>query len=122
MAESKLIVTDRDVGDVTVINLSGQMVLDDGDLMFRRHVHQLVERGRVRIVLDLGNVTYIDSSGIGMMAAKLNTVRQRGGDIRLLNLSARSQRLFGMLKLLTAFETFEDEGAAVRSFSIRPGA
>ena len=66
-------------------------------------------------------VAYIDSSGVGMMAAKLKQVRTQGGDVRLLHLTSRSQRLLGMMKLVTVFETFDDEQAAVRSFSARPG-
>jgi anti-sigma B factor antagonist len=97
------------------------MLLDDGDLAFGRCVRDLISRGRVRIVVDLGGVTFIDSSGVGMMAAKLKTVRESGGDMRLLHLTSRSQRLLGMMKLMTVFETFEDEASAVRSFAYRPG-
>ena len=122
MAESKLTIAERQAEDVTVLTLSGQMLLDDGDLAFGRHVRDLVSRGRYRILLDLGGVTYIDSAGIGMLAAKLKTVRELGGDMRLLHLTGRSQRLFGMMKLMTAFESFDDEAAALRSFAYRPGA
>ena len=122
MTESKLSIVERQVEDVTVLILTGQILLDDGDLAFRRQVHDLISRGGVKIVVDLAGVTYIDSSGVGMMAAKLKTVRESGGDMRLLHLTGRSQRLLGMMKLMTAFETFEDEAAAVRSFSWRPGA
>jgi len=120
MAESKLRITERLVDDVTVLMLSGEILLDDGDLLFRKQIHDLAERGRVRILLDLGGVTYIDSSGVGMMAAKLKTVRERGGDIRLVHLTTRGQRLMSLLKLRSAFEVFDDEAAAVRSFSWRP--
>ena len=121
MTESKLNIAERQAGEVTVLTLVGQMLLDDGDLAFGWHVRDLISRGRVRIVVDLGGVTYIDSSGVGMMAAKLKTVRESGGDMRLLHLTSRSQRLLGMMKLMTAFETFEDEASAVRSFAYRPG-
>ena len=120
--ESKLTISERAVGDVTILTLAGQMLLDDGDLAFGRQVSGLTARGQVHIVVDLAEVTYIDRSGVGMMAAKLKHVRDRGGDIRLLRLSGRSQRLLGMLKLMTVFEVFEDEDAAVRSFAARPGA
>jgi len=121
MTESQLNIAERQAGEVTVLTLVGQMLLDDGDLAFGRYVRDLVSRGRVRIVVDLGGVTYIDSSGVGMMAAKLKTVRESGGDMRLLHLTSRSQRLLGMMKLMTVFETFEDEASAVRSFAYRPG-
>ena len=119
--QSKLTLAEREAGDVTVLVLSGQMLLDDGDLAFGRHVAGLIDRGRIKIVVDLGGVTYIDSSGVGMMAAKLKRIRDRGGDMRLVHLTSRSQRLLGMLKLMTVFETYEDEASAVRSFEHRPG-
>ena len=118
---TKLDIQERQADDVVVLTLAGQMILDDGDLAFGRKVAELVSRGLVKIVVDLGGVTFIDSSGVGMLAAKLKSVREKGGDIRLLHLTSRSQRLFGMLKLMMAFETFDDEDAAVRSFVARPG-
>ena len=120
--DSKLTITERQSDDVVVLMLAGQMVLDDGDLLFYRKIAELTGRGLVKIVVDLGGVTYIDSSGVGMLAAKLKHLRERGGDMRLLNLTRGSQRLFGMLKLLIVFETFDDEAAALRSFAARPGA
>ena len=119
---SKLQMADRLVGDVLVLTLTGQMLLDDGDLAFGRLVDDFIRRGIVKIVVDLAGVTYIDSSGVGMMAGELKQLRTRGGDMRLLNLNSRTQRLFGTMKLLIAFETFDDEAAAVRSFVARPGA
>jgi anti-sigma B factor antagonist len=70
---SRLQIEERHVDDVTVLVLTGQMLLDDGDLAFRRQVNALVESGRIKIVVDLGDVTYIDSSGIGMMVAQLKS-------------------------------------------------
>ncbi len=118
---SKLQIEERHVDDVTVLVLTGEMLLDDGDLAFRRQVNALVESGRVKILVDLAGVTQIDSSGVGMMVAQLKIVQKHGGDIRLLRLNPREQRLFGLLKLRTTFETFDDEALAVRSFTARPG-
>jgi anti-sigma B factor antagonist len=120
MSESKLRIEERPLNGVTMLVLTGEMLLDDGDLMFRRHIHELVDRGRVKILVDLAGVTYIDSSGVGMMAAKLKTVRDKGGDIRLLRLNSRGHRLFSVAKLHTAFEIFNDEAMALRSFELRP--
>jgi anti-sigma B factor antagonist len=120
MSESKLRIEERPLNGVTLLVLTGEMLLDDGDLMFRRHIHELVDRGRVKILVDLAGVTYIDSSGVGMMAAKLKTVRDKGGDIRLLRLNSRGHRLFSVAKLHTAFEIFNDEAMALRSFELRP--
>jgi anti-sigma B factor antagonist len=119
---SKLQIEERSVDDVTVVILTGQMVLDDGDLAFRRQIDTLVQSRRLKILVDLAGVTYIDSSGVGMMVAQLKMVQQSGGDIRLLRLNSRGQRLFGLLKLRTTFETFDDEALAVRSFVRRPSA
>ena len=119
---SKLQIEERLVDDVTVLVLTGEILLDDGDLVFRRHVESVVKSGRIKILLDLAGVTYIDSSGVGMMAAQLKAVQQRGGDIRLLRLNPRGQRIFGLLKLRSTFETFESEALAVSSFARRPGA
>ena len=116
MAESKLTLEERHAGDVTVLVLTGEMTLDDGDLAFRKRIHDLIDRGRPKVVLDLGGVTYIDSSGVGMLVAKLKTLKEHGGDMKLLHLNRRAETLFGMLKLLIVFETFQDEAAAVRSF------
>ncbi|MBA2257694.1 MAG: STAS domain-containing protein, partial [Acidobacteria bacterium] len=120
--ESKLNIDERQSGDVAVLTLTGQILLDDGDLAFGRHVSGLMNRGIVRFIVDLAGVTYIDSSGVGMMAAKLKRARESGGDMRLLHLTSKSQRLLGMMKLLMVFETFEDEAAALRSFASRPGS
>jgi anti-sigma B factor antagonist len=118
---SKLTIAEQSVEDVTVLTLTGEVTLDDGDLAFRKKIHELIDRGQKKIVVDLGGVTYIDSSGVGMMAAKLKTVRDAGGALKVVHLTSRSQRLFGMLKILTAFETFPDVESAVRSFTWRPG-
>ena len=116
MAESKLTIEERRAGDVTVLTLTGAMLLDDGDLAFRKRIHDLIDRGFAKVVLDLGGVTYIDSSGVGMLVAKLKTLKENGGDMKLLHLNRRAESLLGMLKLLFVFETYQDEAAAVRSF------
>lgn len=116
---SKLTITEHEAGDVTVLTMAGQMLLDDGDLAFRLRIHDLVERGRVKVVLEMAGVTYIDSSGIGMIAGKLKTVRERDGDMKLACLSTRGQRVFGMAKLLMMFENFDTEAEAVRSFAVK---
>ena len=113
---SKLAIAERESGDVTILTLSGQLVLDDGDLAFRRKIHELVDRGRIKIVLDLAGVTYIDSAGVGMVVSKLKTLRERGGDMKLLNLNLRGLRIFGITKLMFVFDTFDSEAMAVKSF------
>ena len=116
---SRLKIVERQVGDVTVLVLTGEVLVDDGDLAFRQCAHDLIGKGQIKIVVDFAGITHVDSSGVGMMVAKLLTVRRNGGDIRLVHLTSRSQRLLATMKLLTIFETFDDEAAAVRSFSER---
>ena len=122
MAKSKLQIDEREMGDITVLTLTGEITLDDGDLVFGRYVDQVLARKRVKILVDLAGVTYIDSSGIGMMVAELRLARKHGGDMRLMRLTSRGQRLFALLKLRSTFETFEDEVLAVHSFELRPTA
>jgi anti-sigma B factor antagonist len=114
---SKLTIDQRQTNGITVLTLSGEMLLDDGDLEFRRLVHELIEQGRVKLVVDLDGVTHIDSSGVGMMVAKLQTARRHGGDIKLVHLTGRSQRLLSTMKIMTIFETFDDLESAVRSYA-----
>jgi anti-sigma B factor antagonist len=116
---SKLKIIERRVDDVTILELVGEMTLDDGDLVFRRKVHELLDEGRIKILLELGGVTKIDSAGVGMLVAKLKTTREHHGDMKLLHLTSRSSRVFGMMRILTAFETLDDEDQAIRSFSYK---
>lgn len=119
--DSKLAIEERLIGDVAVLRLIGQMLVDDGDLAFGRRIVDLVNRGITKIAVDMGGVTFVDSSGVGMMAAKLKYLRERGGDMRLVHLTARTQRVLGMMKMMIIFETFDDEAAAVHSFEALPG-
>ena len=96
---SKLQILERRIGNVTVLVLSGEMLVDDGDLALRQQIHDLLDQGRDKILVDLAAVTHIDSAGVGMMVAKQKTVRDRGGDLKLLHLTSRSQRLLALMKL-----------------------
>ena len=116
--ESKLQISQRQVDDVTVLVLTGEITADDGDLKFGRLVDDLVLRqGHKKVLVDLGSVSYIDSAGVGMMVAELKIVRGKGGILKLLNLTGRNQRLLATMRLMTAFEVFEDEAMAVKSFA-----
>jgi anti-sigma B factor antagonist len=114
---SKLQIEERHTGDVTVLALSGEMLVDDGDLALRQRIHELLDQGQVKILVDLAGVTHIDSANVGMLVAKQKTVRERGGDVKLMHLTDRSQRLLSLMKLASVFEVFENEDEAVRSFS-----
>ena len=113
---SKLQIDERQIEDITVLNLRGEITADDGDLVLGRHVDELIKKGQVRIVLNLADVTYIDSSGVGMMVAESKAVYGQGGVMKLAHLSARSHHLLAMLKLRLVFEIFDDEASALRSF------
>ena len=111
-------IDERRVAGVTILKLSGRLELDDGAEALRDHINQLVDRGRVHVVLDMKNVTRLDSAGIGVLVGKYLTVKKRGGSIKLLNLTERSSRLLQITKLESVFEIFSDENAAVLSFSV----
>ena len=111
-------IVERRVADVTVLRLIGRLELDDGDFILRDHVNQLVEEGRVNVVLDMQGVTRLDSAGIGILVSKFLSVSRRGGAIKLLRLTDRTRRLLHITKLDTIFETFEDEAEAVHSFGV----
>ena len=113
---SKLQIVERTAGDVTVLELSGELTLDDGDLLFRKKVHELLAQGRNKILLELGGITKIDSAGVGMLVAKLKMTREQRGDMKLLHLTSRSSRVFGMMRILTSFEVLEDETQGIESF------
>jgi anti-sigma B factor antagonist len=118
--QSKLQIAEHPQGDVSVLTLSGELTLDDGDLAFRHHVEQMIAAGRCRIVVDLSEVRYIDSAGVGMLVAESKRATERGGSMRLARLTARSHHLFALLKLKFVFEIYDDVESAVRSFAFRP--
>ena len=109
--------TTRQVGDVTVIDAVGRITLGDGASAFRDTIRDLAGKGQKKLLLNLAEVSYIDSSGIGEMVSGFTTVSNQGGQLKLLNLTKRVKDLLQITKLYTVFEVFEDEAAAVRSFS-----
>ena len=113
---SKLQIDERQVEDITILTLRGEITADDGDLVLGRRVDELIKKGQVKIVLSLADVTYIDSSGVGMMVAESKAVYGQGGVMKLAHLTARSHHLLAMLKLKLVFEIFDDEASALRSF------
>ena len=114
---SRLTIQKREIGAVTVLKLIGEILLDDGDLLFRAHVHDLMDKDRTKLVVDFEDVTYVDSSAVGMLVCKQQKLRKIGGDIRLVHLGPRYQRLLTTMRVLPLFQVFEDEATAVASFS-----
>lgn len=107
----------RQVGDVTVIDAAGRITLGEGASSLRETIRQAVGNGQKKILLNLGEVNYIDSSGIGELVSAFTTVTNQGGQLKLLNLNKRIQDLLQITKLYTVFEVHDDEAAAIRSFS-----
>ena len=113
---SPMCISEHEAGDVTVLELDGRLILDEGELALRDTVNQLVAGGRVNIVLDLAQVTRIDSAGIGMLVAKYLTAINRGGRLKLLHVTDRADDMLRMTKLRAIFEVFDSEAEAVSSF------
>ncbi|MDX1983353.1 MAG: STAS domain-containing protein [Bryobacteraceae bacterium] len=107
----------RQVGDVTVIDAAGRITLGEGSSSLRDTIRATVDGGHKTVLLNLGEVNYIDSSGIGELVSAFTTVTNAGGQLKLLNLSKRVQDLLQITKLYTVFECHDDEAVAVRSFS-----
>lgn len=109
--------TTRQVGDVTVMDAVGKITLGDGSVAFRDTAKDLLANGHKKILVNLGEVNYIDSSGIGELVSAFTTVSNQDGQLKLLNLTKRVQDLLQITKLYTVFEVHEDEAQAIRSFS-----
>ena len=109
--------SNRQVGDVTVVDVTGRITLGEGSSALRDSIREMVAGGHKKILLNLGDVSYIDSSGIGELVSGFTTVTNGGGQLKLLNLTKRVKDLLQITKLYTVFEVHEDEGAAVRSFA-----
>jgi len=105
------------VGEITVVDLSGRITLGEGSTMLRDNVRDLLGRGQKKILLNLGDVTYIDSSGIGELVSSFTSVSNQGGRLKLLNLQKKVHDLLQITKLYTVFEVHDDEAAAVKSFT-----
>jgi anti-sigma B factor antagonist len=108
--------TSRDAGRVTVVDFSGRITLGDGSALLRKTLRDLLEERRTRILLNLGDVDYIDSSGIGELVSGYTSVKNRGGELKLLNLTKKVHDLLQITKLYTVFDVHSDEHAAVLSF------
>lgn len=109
-------IDERKVGDVTILDIKGKLTLGDGDELLRNKINSLLQAGAKTLVLNLGDVPYIDSAGLGEVVRTYTTVSRQGGALKLLNLTKRIQDLLAITKLLTVFETFDTEAEAVKSF------
>jgi len=108
----------RQVEDVIVVDLSGRIKLGEGSSTLRETVKDLLAKGHKKILLNLGDISYIDSSGIGELVSAFTSVRNQGGELKLLNLTKKVHDLLQITKLYTVFDVKDDETAAVRAFDL----
>ena len=107
----------RQVGDVSVVDVAGRITLGEGSSVLRDALREMVGKGQKKILLNLGEVSYIDSSGIGELVSGFTTVTNNGGQLKLLNLTKRVKDLLQITKLYTVFDVHESETTAIRSFT-----
>ncbi|MGH9751490.1 MAG: STAS domain-containing protein [Blastocatellia bacterium] len=110
-------ITERKSGDVTVLDVEGKILLGEGDVQLKRKIDELIERNETKLLLNLADVPYMDSGGLGEIVRSYTTVKRAGGDLKLLNVTKRISDLLMITKLITVFEVFEDEAAAVKSYA-----
>ena len=105
----------RRLDDVVLLDISGRITIGEGTVIIRETIRRLLDAGDRKFILNLSDCDYIDSSGLGELVTTFTTVRNAGGQLKLLNLTNRVQDLLQITKLLTVFESFENEAEAVKS-------
>ncbi|HYL11036.1 MAG TPA: STAS domain-containing protein [Candidatus Acidoferrales bacterium] len=110
-------ITNREVDGVSVVGLEGRIVLGEESNSLRERVKSLLAGGKKKIVLNMDNVTYIDSAGLGTLVASHHSAKTQGAGLRLSNLGSKFQEVLQVTKLLTVFDVYDSEAAAIRSFS-----
>ena len=109
-------IVERQVGDVVILDLHGKILIGEGDDALREAVTRLADSGKTKILLNLADVPYVDSAGLGEIVRCYTTVSKQGGRLKLINLTRKIQDLLAITKLLTVFETYDSEDEGVRSF------
>src|SRR5271167_888011 len=109
----------RQVDGVSILDMSGRITLGEGSVVLRDTIRDMVGQGSKKLLLNLGDVTYIDSSGIGELVSAFTAVRKEGGELKLLNLTKKVHDLLQITKLYTVFDVREDEASAVASFEVQ---
>jgi anti-sigma B factor antagonist len=107
----------RQVDGITVVDMSGRITLGEGSVVLRDAIRDLISKGQKKILLNLGDVTYIDSSGIGELVSAFTAVRREGGELKLLNLTKKVHDLLQITKLYTVFDIKDDEATAIKAFA-----
>lgn len=113
---AELNINERQAGDVTVLDMSGKITIGEGSVALRAAIRRLLEEGKKRILLNLGGVSYVDSSGIGELVSSYTAINKEGGQLKLLNLTQKIKDLLTITKLLTVFDTYENEAEALNSY------
>ena len=108
----------RQSDGITIVDLKGRITLGEGSVTVRETVHDLLSKGQRRILLNLGDVNYIDSSGLGELVSAFTAVKKQGGELKLLNLTMKVRNLLQITKLYTVFDVKDDEALALKSFSM----
>jgi anti-sigma B factor antagonist len=111
-----MVIEERVVGDVTILDLKGKMTLGEGDELLKDKINSLIHQGQKKLLLNLESVPYIVSAGLGEIVRTYTTVSRQGGNLKLVNLTKRITDLLSITKLLTVFETFDSEADALKSF------
>ncbi len=114
---AELNITERQAGDVTILDMNGKVTIGEGSVALRTTIRRLISEGKKNILLNLGQVGYVDSSGIGELVSSFTTVNKEGGKLKLLNLTQKIQDLLAITKLLTVFDVYDSEGDALSSFN-----
>jgi anti-sigma B factor antagonist len=109
-------IVERTVSDVTVLDLKGKMTLGEGDELLKDKINSLLAAGKKKLLLNLESVPYIDSAGLGEVVRTYTTVSRQGGSLKLLNLTKRIEDLLSITKLLTVFDTYDNEAEAIKSY------
>ena len=113
---AELDVKERQAGDVTILDLSGDVRIGEGAVALRDSIRNLADQGKTKVLLNLAGVKYMDSTGVGELIANYTTVTRQGGQLKLLSLTERIQNLLVITKLLTVFDSYENEAEALKSF------
>ena len=113
---AELNIRERQAGDVTILDMDGKITIGEGSVAVRSAVRRLLEEGKKKILLNLSGVGYVDSSGIGELVSSYTTINREGGQLKLLNLTQKIRDLLAITKLLTVFDTYEDESEALNSY------
>lgn len=110
-------IAERSAGSVKVLDLSGQITFTQGDQLFKDKIHSLVNQGHKNILVNMANVTHVDSAGLGELVSAYTTVAKAGGSMKLIGLTSRLHDLLAITKLLTVFDTFDSEQDALKQFN-----